>query len=64
LLYIAHLSNEGLVSESSLNPYMSAINQSHEDCGYNRPALGHYFRLARAGWRELEGVKRDAEGSR
>jgi hypothetical protein len=64
LLYIAHLSTEGLVSESSLNPYMAAINQSHEDLGYNRPALGHYFRLARAGWRTLEGAASDAEGSR
>jgi hypothetical protein len=64
LLYIAHLSNEGLVSESSLNPYMAAINQAHEDRGYDRPALGHYFRLARAGWRELEGVECEAEGSR
>ena len=26
-LYLAHLSDEGLVSESSLNPYMAAINQ-------------------------------------
>jgi hypothetical protein len=58
LLYIAHLSTEGLVSESSLNPYLAAINQAHEDLGYNRPALGHYFRLARAGWRTLEGAER------
>ena len=64
LLYIAHLSTEGLVSESSLNPYMAAINQAHEDRGYDRPALGHYFRLARAGWRTLEGAERDADGSR
>jgi hypothetical protein len=64
LLYIAHLSTEGLVSESSLNPYMAAINQAHEDRGFDRPALGHYFRLARAGWRTLEGAERDAEGSR
>ena len=64
LLYIAHLSEEGLVSESSLNPYMAAINQAHEDRGLPRPALGHYFRLARAGWRALEGEERDAQGSR
>jgi hypothetical protein len=64
LLYIAHLSEEGLVSESSLNPYMAAINQAHEDRGWARPALGHYFRLARAGWRALEGAERDAQGSR
>jgi hypothetical protein len=43
---------------------MTAINQAHEDRGYDHPALGHYFRLDRAGWRELEGVERDDEGSR
>ena len=63
LLYIAHLSEEGLVSESSLNPYTAAINQAHEDRGWARPALGHYFRLARAGWRALEGAERDGAGS-
>jgi hypothetical protein len=35
-------------SESSLNPYMAVINQDREDRGWARPALGHYFRLARA----------------
>jgi hypothetical protein len=43
---------------------MAAINQAHEDRGLPRPALGHYFRLARAGWRALEGEERDAQGSR
>ena len=62
LLYIAHLSEEGLVSESSLNPYTAAINQAHEDRGWARPALGHYFRLSRAGWRALKGAAHDAQG--
>ena len=64
LFYIAHLSQEGLVAETSLNPYMAAINQAHEDTGLQRPALGHFFRLARAGWRDLEGAERDADGDR
>lgn len=64
LLYIAHLSQEGLVAETSLNPYVSAINQMHEDLGLQRPALGHHFRLARAGWRDIEGAERDLDGSR
>ena len=64
LLYIAHLSQEGLVAETSLNPYMAAINQAHEDTGLMRPALGHHFRLARAGWRDIEGAERDELGDR
>ena len=73
LLYIAHLSEEGLVSESSLNPYMAVVAGLarllviifvlRAPAGV-RPALGHYFRLARAGWRALEGAERDAQGSR
>ena len=51
-------------SESSLNPYMAVIKQAREDRGWARPALGHYFRLVRAGWRVLEGAERDAQGSR
>ena len=64
LLYVAHLSQEGLVAETSLNPYMAAINQAHEDTNLARPALGHHFRLARAGWRDIEGAERDEHGDR
>ena len=64
LLYMAHLSAEGSVSEKSLNPYLAAINQAHEDLGLPRPALGHGFRLLRAGFREVEGEERDAEADR
>jgi hypothetical protein len=63
LLSMEHLINGGLVSESSLNPYKAAINQAQEDLGLAHPALGHSFRLARAGWCELEGVERDTKGS-
>ena len=31
VLYLSHLSMEGLVKERSLNSYLSAINQAHED---------------------------------
>ena len=31
ILYLCHLRDEGQVHESSLNPYMVAINQTHED---------------------------------
>ena len=37
--YLAHLQLEGRVHEASLQPYISAINQAHQDLGYPRPAL-------------------------
>lgn len=37
--YLAHLQLEGRVHVNSLQPYISAINQAHEDLGYPRPAL-------------------------
>ena len=39
ILYLCHLRDEGQMHESSLNPYMAAINQTHEDLGFPRPAL-------------------------
>ena len=60
-------------AESSLNPYMAVVAGLarllviifvlRAPAGV-RPALGHYFRLVRAGWRVLEGAERDAQGSR
>lgn len=37
--YLAHLQLEGRVHVASLQPYISAINQAHEDLGYARPGL-------------------------
>ena len=37
--YLAHLQLEGRVHVNSLQPYISAINQAHEDLGHPRPAL-------------------------
>jgi hypothetical protein len=47
LLYLSHLSQEGEVREGSLNPYLAAVNQMHQDAGFRRPALGHYVDLLR-----------------
>jgi len=47
LSYLGFLSDEGLVHETWLNPYLAAINQTHEDIGLPRPALGHYLTLLR-----------------
>ena len=50
---------EGLVKERSLNAYLSAINQAHEDVRLPRPALGHGLRLTRSGLRDVEGEELD-----
>ena len=54
LLYLNHLSQEGEVREGSLNPYLAAINQMHQDAGFQRPALGHYVDLLRKGFANVE----------
>ena len=64
ILYRCHLRDEGQVHESSLNPYMAAINQTHEDLGFPRPALGHYTSLLRKGFRDAEGDDFDADHER
>ena len=52
------LSNEGRVHEGSLNPYLAAVNQMHEDSGLEKPGTTHFVRLARRGFAAIE-----AEGS-
>jgi hypothetical protein len=54
LLYLSHLSQEGEVREGSLNPYLAAVNQVHQDAGFRRPALGHYVDLLRKGFANVE----------
>ena len=54
LLYLSHLSQEGEVREGSLNPYLAAVNQMHQDAGFRRPALGHYVDLLRKGFANVE----------
>ena len=55
---------EGLVHESSLNPYLAAINQAHEDIGLPRPAAGHSTTLLRRGFRDAEGEDFDEHAER
>ncbi|KAK3289156.1 hypothetical protein CYMTET_3402 [Cymbomonas tetramitiformis] len=40
LLYIAHLLAKGTVRAASMQPYLSAINNYHEDMGFPGPAKG------------------------
>ena len=53
--YLGYLSEEGRVHAASLQPYLSAINAAHADCGLDKPALGHLVGQARKGFGELEG---------
>ena len=55
LLYLGYLQAEDKVHASSLQPYLSAINQAHIDFGFPAPAMGHLLRLARRGFAEVEG---------
>jgi hypothetical protein len=55
LAYLGFLQREATVHHSSLQPYLSAINQFHLDLGYPRPAIGSLVQLARRGFGELEG---------
>lgn len=59
IMYLAHLSREGKVAEQSLQPYLSAVNQLHQDAGFPRPAVGHFIKLVRKGYVALEA---DANG--
>ena len=55
VIYLGYLSEEGRVHATSLQPYLSAINAAHADCGYDKPALGHLVTQARKRFGELEG---------
>ena len=54
LLYLSFLSDEGRVHEGSLNPYLAAVNQMHEDSGLEKPGTTHFVRLARKGFAAVE----------
>ena len=54
LLYLSYLNDEGRVHEGSLNPYLAAINQKHEDYGLPKPAASHFTKLTRKGCAAVE----------
>ena len=54
LAYLAFLSEEDSVHAPSLQPYLTAINQLHEDFQLERPALGPLINRVRAGFAALE----------
>ena len=64
MMYLAHLSREGRVSEQSLQPYLSSINQMHADAGFPKPAHGHYLSLLRKGYADIEAEERGTPNAR
>ncbi|KAK3269511.1 hypothetical protein CYMTET_22049 [Cymbomonas tetramitiformis] len=53
-LYIAHLMDKGTVLAASLQPYLSAINNYHEDMGHPGPAKGRIVARAVKGMSSMQ----------
>jgi hypothetical protein len=52
------------VHHGSLQPYLTSINQAHQDAGCEKPATGKLVSLARKGFGELEVERRGATDQR
>ncbi|KAK3280388.1 hypothetical protein CYMTET_11773 [Cymbomonas tetramitiformis] len=61
-LYIAHMLDKGTVQASSLQPYLSAINNYHEDMGFPGPAKGRAVSRAVKGMSRLQVQAAEAAG--
>ncbi|KAK3270288.1 hypothetical protein CYMTET_21313 [Cymbomonas tetramitiformis] len=61
-LYIAHMLDKGIVQVASMQPYLSTINNYHEDMGYSRPAKGRGVSRAVKGMSSLQVQAADAAG--
>ncbi len=53
-LYIAHLMSKGTIRAASLQPYLSAVNNYHEDMGFDGPAKGRSVSRAVKGMASLQ----------
>ncbi|KAK3246227.1 hypothetical protein CYMTET_44229 [Cymbomonas tetramitiformis] len=53
-LYIAHMLDKGTVQASNMQPYLSAINNYHEDMGFPGPAKGRAVSKAVKGMPRLQ----------
>ncbi|KAK3240700.1 hypothetical protein CYMTET_49479 [Cymbomonas tetramitiformis] len=61
-LYIAHILDKGAVQASNMQPYLSAINNYHEDAGIPGPAKGRAVSRAVKGMSYLQVQAADAAG--
>jgi hypothetical protein len=64
LAYLGWLQDEDQVHHGSLQPYLTSINQAHQDAGCEKPATGKLVSLARKGFGELEVERRGATDQR
>ena len=51
--WLADLADSRSVHPDSIQPYLSALNTVHADCGFDRPARGPQVDNVVAGWRRL-----------
>ncbi|KAK3266035.1 hypothetical protein CYMTET_25314 [Cymbomonas tetramitiformis] len=61
-LYIAHMLDKGTVQASNMQPYLSAINNYHEDMGFPGPARGRAISRAVKGMARLQVQAAEAAG--
>ncbi|KAK3267985.1 hypothetical protein CYMTET_23486 [Cymbomonas tetramitiformis] len=61
-LYIAHMLDKGTVQASNMQPYLSAINNYHEDMGFHGPAKGRAISRAVKGMSRLQVQAAEAAG--
>ncbi|KAK3246580.1 hypothetical protein CYMTET_43889 [Cymbomonas tetramitiformis] len=61
-LYIAHMLDKGTVRASNMQPYLSAINNYHEDMGFPGPARGRAISRAVKGMARLQVQAAEAAG--
>ncbi|KAK3259929.1 hypothetical protein CYMTET_31091 [Cymbomonas tetramitiformis] len=61
-LYIAHMLDKGTVQASNMQPYLSAINNYHEDMGFPGPAKGRAVSRAVKGMSRLQVQAAEAAG--
>ncbi|KAK3242073.1 hypothetical protein CYMTET_48217 [Cymbomonas tetramitiformis] len=61
-LYIAHMLDKGTVQASNMQPYLSAINNYHEDMGFPGPAKGRAISRAVKGMSRLQVQAAEAAG--
>jgi hypothetical protein len=64
LAYLGWLQDEDRVHHGSLQPYLTSINQAHQDAGFDKPAAGKLVALARKGFGELEAERRGTTDQR
>ena len=56
--YVGSIAERGTVAAASLQPYLSTINSTHADYGFEKPATGHVLSLVRRGLARSQALAR------